>query len=265
MSLSFTILGCGFSGGVPRAGQGWGKCNPANLKNRRRRCSLLVERRSATGVTRVLVDTSPDLRWQLVDADVDWLDGVLITHEHADHIHGIDDLRGLFIHKRRRVDIYLDESTSRVMTTRFAYCFETPEGSNYPPIVNEHRITPLQPITMTGAGGDITALPFLVNHGDIDALGFRFGNAAYTPDVVDIPPESIAVLGGLDLWILDGLWDRQHPSHFSVRDALGWIDRLKPARAVLTDLHSDLDYDELAARLPAHIVPAYDGLRLEPG
>src|SRR5580693_6497334 len=140
MPLKFTILGCGSSAGVPRPALGWGACDPKNPKNRRRRTSLLVERRETAGVTRVLVDTSPDLREQLLDADVDWLDGVLYTHEHADHTHGIDDLRGLFLKHRRRLDAYLDEPTSKIVAFRFGYCFVTPPGSSYPPILNEHRI-----------------------------------------------------------------------------------------------------------------------------
>ena len=145
MTLSFTILGCGSSGGVPRPALGWGDCDPNNPKNRRRRTSLLVERRNGAGVTRVLVDTSPDLREQLLDAEVDWLDAVLYTHEHADHTHGIDDLRALFMHRRRRVDVYLDEPTSQAVHARFGYCFAAPPGSEYPPIVTEHRLAPASP------------------------------------------------------------------------------------------------------------------------
>src|SRR5438874_3427253 len=140
MTASVTILGSGSSGGVPRPALGWGVCDPHNPRNRRRRTSLLVERRNATGITRVLVDTSPDLREQLLDAQVDWLDAVLFTHEHADHTHGIDDLRGLFIARRRRVDVYLDEPTSRAMHARFGYCFKSPPGSEFPPIVTAHRL-----------------------------------------------------------------------------------------------------------------------------
>ncbi len=261
MTLTFTILGCGFSGGVPRPGPGWGKCDPANPKNRRRRCSLLIERRNGEGkVTRVLIDTSPDLREQLVEAQVDWIDGVLFTHEHADHTHGIDDLRGLFIHKRRRLEVYLDEPTSAMMNNRFGYCFRTPEGSHYPPILNENRVTAGQPITITGEGGPITAMPFLQDHGDIVSLGYRVAGLAYSADVVDLPQASIDQLGGLDIWIVDALWYRQHPSHFSVDDALRWIDRLKPGRAILTNLHSDLDFNELSGKLPAGVEPGFDGL-----
>src|ERR1700686_4036479 len=138
MTLKFTILGCGSSGGVPRPALGWGACDPNNPKNRRRRTSLLVERRDGSGVTRILVDTSPDLREQLLDAQVDWLDAIFYTHEHADHTHGIDDLRGLFIRRHRRLDAYMDEVTSRVLLDRFSYCFVAPPGSAYPPIMSEH-------------------------------------------------------------------------------------------------------------------------------
>jgi len=263
MTLTLTILGCGSSGGVPRPAIGWGRCDPSNPKNRRRRCSLLVERGNANGRTRVLVDTSPDLREQLLDADVDWLDGVLYTHEHADHIHGIDDLRGLFLHRHRRVDVYLDEPTYQVVYSRFGYCFVQPPGSNYPPILTEHRIHSRKPVTIEGAGGPITALPFLQDHGDIASLGFRFGNAAYSSDVRDLAPESVAALAGLDLWIVDALRYTPHPSHFSVNEALAWIARIAPRRAILTNLHTDLDYEELRARLPPHVEPAFDGLKVE--
>jgi phosphoribosyl 1,2-cyclic phosphate phosphodiesterase len=261
MSLRVTILGCGSSGGVPRPGLGWGACDPNNPKNRRRRCSLLVERGSGPR-TRVLVDTSPDLREQLLDAEVDWLDGIFYTHEHADHTHGIDDLRALFIRGRRRLDAYVDEATSRVLFHRFNYCFVTPPGSNYPPILNEHRVAPGKPVEIRGEGGAITVTPFLQDHGDIPSLGYRFGSVAYSSDLVDLPEASIPALAGLDLWIVDALRYRPHPSHFSVDEALAWVDRIKPKRAILTNMHTDLDYAELRGKLPPHVEPAYDGLCL---
>lgn len=264
MSLKFTILGCGSSGGVPRPALGWGDCDPTNPKNRRRRTSLLVERRQGdpnTGrVTRVLVDTSPDLREQMLDAEVDWLDGVVYTHEHADHTHGIDDLRAFFLKRHRRVDVYLDAATSASVRAKFDYCFASPPGSDYPPIVTEHRLTAGAPVTVAGEGGSIAALPLLQQHGDIASLGFRFGNVAYSADVSSLPDESIAALGGLDVWIVDALRYRSHPSHFSLDDALGWIERLKPRRAILTNLHADLDYEVLRGKLPVHVVPAFDGM-----
>jgi phosphoribosyl 1,2-cyclic phosphate phosphodiesterase len=264
MTLRFTILGCGSSMGVPRPALGWGACDPNNPKNRRRRTSLLVERLGADGRrTRVLVDTSPDLREQLLDADVDWLDGVLISHEHADHIHGIDDLRALFVRKRRRVDMYISESASRVIRPRFDYCFEKPPGSEYPPMVTEHRLEPGRTVTIQGEGGPIEALPVLQQHGDIASLGFRVGGFAYSCDLNGMPPESEAALAGLDVWVVDALRYAPHPSHFSVADALAWIERLKPRRAILTNLHSDLDFEELRRKLPPNVEPAYDGISVE--
>src|SRR5438034_5011691 len=223
MTASFTILGSGSSGGVPRPALGWSACDPSNPKNRRRRTSLLVERRNGAGVTRVLVDTSPDLRQQLLDAEVDWLDAVLFTHEHADHTHGIDDLRGLFIRRRRRIDVYLDEQTAKTMRVRFGYCFQSPPGSEYPPIVTEHRLLPGRSVTINGEGGAIAALPVLQDHGDIASLGFRFGGLAYSCDLNGLPAQSVAALAGLEVWILDALRYRPHPSHWSVDEALAWI------------------------------------------
>ena len=264
MNLTFTILGCGSSMGVPRVALGWGVCDPNNPKNRRRRCSLLVERSNAQGQrTRILIDCSPDLRMQLLDTEVDWLDGVLITHEHADHTHGIDDLRPLFVNRRRRLEVYLDEPTSRAMETRFGYCFATPPGSEYPPILTEHRLVPGEALTIDGEGGPITALPILQQHGDIASLGFRFGGFGYSCDLSGMPAESVAALAGLDVWVVDALRYAPHPSHFSLADALAWIERLKPGRAILTNMHADLDFEALRKALPANVEPAFDGISVE--
>jgi len=261
MSLTFTILGCGSSMGVPRVALGWGNCDPNNPKNRRRRCALLVTRTNAAGgKTRVLVDCSPDLRNQLLDAAVDWIDGVVITHEHADHTHGIDDLRPLFVHKRRQVDIWQDEPTSRAMHARFGYCFMTPPGSEYPPILHEHRLVPGQSVTIDGQGGPIEVLPVLQNHGDIPSLGFRFGNVAYSADIKKLPEESLAFMTGLHVWIVDALRRPPHPSHFNLDEALAWIARVSPKRAILTNLHTDMDYDTLRAELPPNVEPGFDGM-----
>jgi phosphoribosyl 1,2-cyclic phosphate phosphodiesterase len=262
MMLTVTILGCGYSGGVPRPGLGWGACNPNNPKNRRRRCSILVDRTVPDGrQTRVLVDTSPDLREQLLDAGVNWIDGVLYTHEHADHTHGIDDLRGLFISHRRRVDTYADDATWHVLSHRFGYCFVTPPGSTYPPMLNRHRIAPGEPVTIVGPGGPVTAIPLTQAHGDIESLGFRFGAMAYSADLIDLPEASVATLQGIELWIVDALWYRPHNSHFHLDLTLDWIKRIKPRHAILTNMHSDLDFEELRAKLPPHVEPGYDGLR----
>lgn len=261
MTLQVTILGCGSSGGVPRVGQGWGKCNPANPRNRRRRCSILVRRGDIEDeATQVLVDTGPDLREQLIDANVKRLDAVLYTHPHADHTHGIDDLRGLVIQNGRRIPAYMDEPTSRRLAHKFDYIFETPPGSFYPPLMVEHRLRPGRPVTIDGPGGAIEAVPFRLDHGDMDALGFRFDKIAYTPDLHAIPPESAPFLEGLDLWIIDALRYQRHGTHLSVNEALEFVKQFGARRAILTDLHVDLDYDELLARLPENVTPAYDGM-----
>jgi phosphoribosyl 1,2-cyclic phosphate phosphodiesterase len=262
--LRVTVLGCGSSPGVPRIGGDWGACDPANPRNRRRRCSLLAQRVAADGrTTNALVDTSPDLREQALDAGIGTLDGVLFTHPHADHIHGIDDLRGFVINMRRRVDIFADDDTMARLREAFGYCFETPPGSDYPPIVNAQRIVAREPVTIQGQGGPLTALPVRQNHGRITSLGFRIGGLAYSPDVSDLDDEAEYQFQDLDVWIVDALRLTPHPSHFSLDEALGWIDRLKPRRAVLTHMHIDLDYATLRRSLPDHVEPAYDGMRIE--
>ena len=262
MTVTLTILGCGSSAGVPRPALGWGRCDPSNPKNRRRRCSLLVERKLGDGITRVVIDTSPDLREQLIDTKVDHIDAVFLTHEHADQTHGIDDLRSVVLHQRRRIPVYFNQSTAKDVMARFSYCFISPEGSDYPPILNRHSIEAGESQRIEGKGGALTLSAFIMQHGNIPALGYRIGDAAYTPDVSDIPEESWSSLENLDLWIIDGLRYAPHPSHFSVDDALSWIARFKPRRAVITNMHSDLDYEVLRQSLPANVVPAYDGMQL---
>lgn len=263
MSLRITILGCGSSGGVPRVGGDWGLCDPANSKNRRRRCSVMLEQRSGGGTTRVLIDTSPDLREQMLSAGVSEIDGVWYTHEHADHTHGIDELRGFFLRMRRRVPIWADAPTSSMLMSRFAYCFASPEGSEYPPILRHHAINAGTLFGTDGAGGMIHALPFNMRHGNINALGFRIGAAAYCPDVNDLDEDAVAALQKLDLLIIDALKRTPHPSHFCLAETLDWIERLQPKRAVLTNMHIDMDYATLCKELPSHVEPAYDGLVLD--
>jgi phosphoribosyl 1,2-cyclic phosphate phosphodiesterase len=261
--LRITLLGTASSAGVPRIGPVWGACDPANPKNRRRRCALLVERISSKGRTTVLVDTPADLREQLIDAGVGSLDGVLYTHDHADHTHGIDDLRGVFFNMRKRVRVWADPATRRALETRFDYCFAQAQGSLYPAILEPHSIEMPQQFRIDGAGGPIDVQPYWQHHGDGKSLGFRFGKVAYSPDVSDIPEESLASLQGLDLWIVDALRVTPHPSHFSVKQAREWIDRLKVRRAVLTHMTVELDYETLRRQLPSHIEPGYDGMVLE--
>ena len=258
--LRFTILGCGSSGGVPRLGGNWGNCDPENPKNQRRRCSLLVERITDQGTTRVLIDTSPDMRAQLLDAGVGELDAVAYTHSHADHMHGIDDLRMIVFNMKARVPVWADAATQDALLSRFGYAFVQPEGSPYPPILDLHTIS--GDVTVSGAGGTLVLKPFQVRHGSMDALGFRIGPLAYLPDVSEIPDTALPLLEGLGCWVLDALRRDPHPTHFHLDRALEWIDRMQPARAVLTNLHNDLDYAALDAETPDHITPAYDGMVL---
>lgn len=262
--MIFTILGCGSSPGVPRIGNDWGACDPENPKNRRLRCSLMVERITDEGAaTRILVDTSPDLRLQMLREDVKRIDGVLFTHAHADHIHGIDDLRGFWILQRRRVDTYADAITAARLHEAFGYCYETPPGGSYPPILNEHRIEAGKAVIIDGPGGPIEAIPFTQIHGDIASLGFRFGDFAYSSDVNALDDTAFTTLSGVHTWVVDALRYTPHPSHFSVREALDAARRIGSARTILTHMHIDLDYEKLRAELPDGTEPAYDGLKIE--
>ena len=259
--LRFTILGCGSSPGVPRIGNDWGACDPSNPKNRRRRASLLIQRIANRGTTTVVVDTGPDFREQMIDAGVGSADAVVYTHPHADHIHGVDDLRSFVINTRARVPIWCDEQTSARLHEAFSYCFETPEGSQYPPILIEHRIRHNEAFRIDGAGGTIVIRPFEQAHGRINSLGFRVGDVAYSGDVNGLNEEAEAVLQDLDVWIVDALQYREHPSHFSLSQTLEWIERLQPQRAILTHMHTPLDYDTVQRETPAHVEPAFDGLQ----
>ena len=263
MALKVTILGCGSSGGVPRVSQGWGACDPAEPRNRRRRCALLVEQTGPEGVTTVLIDTGPDLREQLIDAGVTRLDAVLYTHDHADHTHGIDDLRPLVLTMRRRIAVHADEITAGTLQDRFGYCFASPPGSDYPPIVDINLFAPHEPLTIGGPGGPITFMPVPVMHGaGYRAFGFRFNDIVYCPDINVLPADSEIHFIAARLLVLDALRYTRHPTHLSVDEALAIIARFEPRQAVLTNLHSDLDYRTLAGRMPDGVVPAHDGLAL---
>lgn len=262
--LHFRILGCGSSPGVPRIGNDWGQCDPRNPKNRRRRASLLVTRQAEDGAkTRVLVDTGPDMREQMLDAQVDWVDAVAYTHAHADHIHGIDDLRSFVLNRHRKVDVFMDEATSARMHEAFGYCFVTPPGSYYPPIVVEHRIAHGREVRVSGLGGAIAFTPYAQTHGDITIHGYRFGKVGYSPDISALRDESLELMSNLDVLIVDALRWTPHGSHFHVDMALQVIDKLRAKRAILTHMHIDLDYKVLAAYLPANVEPAYDGMEFE--
>ncbi len=259
----FTILGCGSSPGTPRITGDWGACDPENPKNRRTRAALLVEQIGPEGTTTVVVDTGPDFREQMIAAKVSHIDAVLYTHPHADHIHGIDDIRG-FVIRGGQVPIWADPPTMARIREGFSYCLETPEGGFYPPIVRANLIEPAdRPVVIGGAGGDISFQPLMQVHGAIHSLGFRIGGFAYCTDVSDFPEETVARLAGLDFLVIDALQYRPHVSHLSLGQALDWIERLKPQRAALTHMHVPLDYAVVMRETPENVEPAYDQMVIE--
>jgi phosphoribosyl 1,2-cyclic phosphate phosphodiesterase len=253
--MKVTVLGCGGSGGVPLINGHWGRCNPANPKNRRRRVSVLVEQ----GGTTILIDTSPDLRAQFLDAGVKRLDAILYTHDHADHCHGIDDLRA-FGHDRgdRPIPAYASAETLTVLRQRFGYIFSQAQQNSsvlYRPLLDPRPID--GPFVIDG----ISVVPFEQDHGlGARTTGFRLGRMAYSTDVVDLDDRAFAVLADLDLWIVDCLRYEPHPTHAHFALTLSWIRRAGPQRAILTHLNHTLDYDDLASRCPADVEPGYDGL-----
>jgi len=263
--LEFTILGSGSSGGVPRADGHWGACDPADPRNRRSRCSMMARRLSGEGPdlhTTVVIDASPEFRLQTAAAGARRLDGLLMTHDHADQAHGIDDIRAFAIAQRARIDVWMDGPTRRSLERRFGYIFAG-EGL-YPAIANIHDVpghgTRWQ---VEGPSGPIPVTTFDQDHGGVRSVGYRIGGMAYSSDVVRLPDSAFAALEGLDVWIVDALRYTPHPTHAHVDRALEWIARVRPKRAILTNLHIDLDFTELASRLPPGVEPAYDGMRFE--
>ncbi len=261
--LRVTVLGCGSSGGVPRIGSDWGACDPANPRNARRRCSLLVERLSGgKAPTRLLVDAGPDLRAQCLDAGIDRLDGVLVSHDHADHVHGLDELRALFLRCGRvPVPLWTDARTAGVLRQRFGYAFERPPGSGYPPFLDLRAIDGIDGVP--GESGTVPVRTFHVPHGGIEAMGFRFGPVGYTPDLSAMSEEAWSALEGVDTWIVDALQYKPHPSHTHLAQTLEWIERLAPRRAVLTNMHIHLDYETVRGETPDYVIPAHDSMMLE--
>jgi phosphoribosyl 1,2-cyclic phosphate phosphodiesterase len=256
--MKFTILGCGSSGGVPRLGNNWGDCNPDNPKNNRRRCSLMVQRITKEGTTNVLIDTSPDMRNQLLDAKINHMDAVVYTHSHADHTTGLDDLRQYVLKQRAQVPVYADAATQHALLDRFNYAFTQVEGSIYPAIL---KLNDLDEVTrIDGPGGPIDFMALDVDHGAMPAKGFRIGDLAYIPDVITIPDETWAKLAGLEYWIIDALRRTPHTTHTHLENTIKWIEELKPKRAIITNMHVDLDYDDVMAETPDNTEPAYDGM-----
>lgn len=262
--LTVKILGCGCSTGVPRVDGHWGACDPANPKNRRSRCSAwfgLHDTRTPEHYTSVVVDTSPDFRDQMLRAGVNHLDAVLWTHDHADQTHGIDDIRAYTFARGAPLDGYMDEATRETLRSRFGYVFTGKFG--YPSICRDHLIPDHgTPWFIAGPGGDMKVTTFDQAHGPIRSVGYRIGDVAYSSDVSDLPEESFAQLSGVKLWIVDALRRKPHPTHAHLDLVLKWIERVRPERTVLTNLHQDMDYDTLRAELPDCVEPAYDQMTI---
>lgn len=260
--LRFTILGCGSSGGVPRADGDWGDCDPANPKNFRTRCSLLVQRSGSEAETTILVDASPELRIQTARAGMTRCDAVLLTHDHADQVHGLDDVRAFFLRQRARIPCWMDDATDSTMMRRFGYIFE---GEGGYPAICDRRIIPAhgESWDVVGPSGAIPIRTFDQDHGGVRSVGYRFGGVAYSSDVVGLDEAAFEALADLDVWIVDALRRRPHPTHAHLDLALEWIARVRPKRAILTNLHIDLDYEQLVRELPLGVEPAFDGLVFE--
>jgi phosphoribosyl 1,2-cyclic phosphate phosphodiesterase len=252
--MKVRLLGCGTSSGVPRIGNDWGTCDPAEPKNRRRRVSILVEQ----GDTRVLVDTSPDLREQLLDAGVSKIDAVIWTHDHADHCHGIDDLRQIFHFTRRPVPGYARPETLAVLQRRFDYVFEGSSG--YPPTVEAH----LLPDALAIGALDIRIID--QPHGSVTSAGICFEydgkRVVYSTDFNAITADMISLFEDVDLWIVDALRERPHPTHPHLAQALEWIEQLHVRHAILTHMDQSMDYQQVRATLPPHVEPGFDGLEV---
>ncbi len=263
--FKLTLLGTGSSGGVPRVGGDWGACDPSEPKNRRTRCSALVEvweESAPENITTILIDTSPDMREQLLEAEVTRLDGVVFTHDHADQTHGIDDVRALAIRNRAQVKAYMDVPTSRTLMPKFNYVFNGENG--YPAIYDvQPFLTPYQPFQINGPGGQVELLPLDQKHGYIRSLGFRIGDIAYCNDLNGFPEETLRALEGLDVLVVDALRYTPHPSHAHLEQTLEWIEKLRPRMSVLTNLHIDLDYKTLSRELPDGVIPGFDGWAYE--
>ena len=264
--IKTTILGCGSSGGVPRVGGDFGRCNPEIKENYRTRCGIMVQKfdsEISDDPTLVLIDTSPDLRAQLLAANVKYIDTILYTHDHADQCHGIDDVRPLAHQIGHIIDAYMDPATYKSLTNRFDYIFNGRQKGGYPPLM-EAKLLPEygNNLKINGHAGELNFIPLHQIHGRIDSVGYRYSNTAYCNDLNILPEESQEHLHGLDYFIVDALRYKPHPSHAHLELALEWVEKLKPRKTILTNLHIDMDYQELLDTLPENVIPAYDGMEI---
>jgi len=248
--MKVTILGCGTSGGVPKVPEYWGACDPGNEKNRRLRASILIETEQKT----VVVDTTPDFRAQVLAAGIDKLDAVFYTHDHADHVHGIDDVRGFFHRQQAKIPVYADHQTLDAIKQRFDYIFKQQAG--YPAMCQGRAIS--GPVTC----GDLYMIPFEQGHGGGLSLGYRFGDFAYSTDLDRMTETGFEALKGVKVWIVDALRYDPHPTHSHLKRTLEWIARVAPERAILTHMTWDMDYEALQSTLPMGVEPAYDGMTI---
>jgi phosphoribosyl 1,2-cyclic phosphate phosphodiesterase len=255
--MKIRILGCGSSAGVPRIGNEWGACNPQNPKNNRTRCSILVQHKGAN----ILIDTSPDLRQQVLLAGIHSVNAVLYTHAHADQCHGIDDLRMFTYLMNEQVSLYADKSTADKLERSFSYIFKQKPNSVYPAIATMTVFE--KPFTIKSPEGEIFIEPFECHHGRIIAKGFKIDNFAYSPDVNEISNITLDSLkNNIDCWVVDALRYEPHPTHAHLERSLQWLDYVKVKQGILTNLHIDMDYDFLKAELPSHVQPAFDGMEI---
>lgn len=256
--MRITVLGCGNSGGVPVIGCDCPVCRSAEPKNKRTRVSILIEINNIN----ILIDTSPDLHQQAIRHDIRRVDAVLYTHDHADHTHGIDELRAFNYMNNKEIPIYGDKATINTLQQRFPYVFLTrPSNIWFRPSL-EPRVIAEGAVTPFGLDG-VTVTAFEQIHGKNKTLGYRIGNFAYSTDTNKLPETAFDALKELDLWVVDCLRYTEAPTHSHLAQTLEWIRRVKPKRAVLTHLSHDFDYAKLSSELPDGIEPGYDGLTVD--
>ena len=254
--MKFIILGCGSSMGVPRADGFFGKCNPKNSKNHRTRCSALIKTKNET----IIIDTSPDLRQQLINNKIKTIDKVFYSHMHADQTHGINDLRVFYLKNKKTIPIYADIKTKKYLFDSFKYCFVN-NSKEYPATLKFNNID--KNLFIKDGKKRISVKPIVVKHGNVNSICYIFDKKlAYISDVSSINRKYYDYFKNLKYLIIDCLWSRYHPSHLNLENSLKLIRLFKPQKAILTNLHSDLDYDYLKKILPNNIIPAYDGLNL---